>query len=151
MSTHLGSAHLDPADDDTPSSNSHEAEATTFTEAISKVLKTNNSSKPKLWEPDSFDGSDSCKLCTFILQCKLNFQDHKYMFEDDTNKVNYILSYLKGTALDCFKSAVLDPIKPQWLLDFDLFIEELEVNFGTYNPVREAEAELEGLHMHKSH
>src|SRR5882724_9216348 len=70
MSTHLGLAHIDPADDDTPASNSHEAEATAFTEAISKVLKTNNSSKPKLWEPDPFDGSNSHKLHTFILQCK---------------------------------------------------------------------------------
>src|SRR5882724_5228093 len=65
--------------------------------------------------------------------------------------VNYVLSFLKGTALDCFESAILDPIKPQWLSDFDLFIKELKANFVTYNPVSEAEAELEGLHMHKSH
>src|SRR5882724_3553644 len=140
MSTHLGSAHLDPADDDTPVSNSHGAEATAFTEAIGKVLRTNNSSNPKLQEPDPFDGSDSHKLCTFILQCKLNFQDRKDLFEDDTNKVNYVLSFLKGTALDCFESAILDPIKSAWLLDFDLFLEELKANFGTYNPVGEAEA-----------
>src|SRR5882724_11939609 len=59
MSTHLGSAHLNPADGDTAASNSHEAEATTFAEAIGKVLKTNNSSKPELQEPDPFDSSDS--------------------------------------------------------------------------------------------
>src|SRR5882724_6427843 len=29
MSTHFGLAHIDPTDDDTPASNSHEAEATT--------------------------------------------------------------------------------------------------------------------------
>jgi len=73
------------------------------------------------------------------------------MFEDDTEKVNYVLSYLKGTALDCFESAVLDPIEPQWLSVFDLFVEELEANFRTYDPVSEAEAELEGLRMHDSH
>src|SRR5882724_1044050 len=72
MSAHLGSAHIDPTDNDTPASNS-QAKATEFTEAISKGLKMNNSSKPKLWEPDPFDGSDSHKLHTFILQCKLNF------------------------------------------------------------------------------
>src|SRR5882724_35885 len=151
MSTHFGLAHIDPTDDDTPASNSHEAEATAFAEAISKVLKSNNSSKAKLWEPDLFDGSDSHKLRTFILQCKLNFQDRKDLFEDDTNKVNYILSFLKGTALDCFESAILDPVEPAWLSDFNLFLEELEANFGTYTPVSEAEAELEGLHMHESH
>src|SRR5882724_1022584 len=47
MSAHLGSAQIDPADNDTPASNSHEAEATAFAEAIGKVLKMNNSSKPK--------------------------------------------------------------------------------------------------------
>src|SRR5882724_9014462 len=73
------------------------------------------------------------------------------MFEDNTDKVNYVLSYLKGTALDGFESAVLDPIEPQWLSDFDLFIEELEANVVTYDPVGEAEAKLEGLHMHESH
>src|SRR5882724_5656487 len=151
MSTHLGSAHIDLADNDTPASNSHEAKATAFTEAIGKVLKTNNSSKSKFWEPDPFDSSNSRKLRTFILQCKLQFRDRKDIFEDDTNKVNYVLSFFKGTALDCFESAVLDPVEPPWLSDFDLFIEELEANIGTYNPVGEAEAELEGLHMHESH
>src|SRR5882724_2496387 len=33
----------------------------------------------------------------------------------------------------------------------DLFIEELEANFETYDPVGKAEAELQGLCMHKSH
>src|SRR5882724_11666280 len=151
MSTHLGSARLDPTDDDTPVCNSHEAKATVFAEAIGKVLRMNNSSKPKLWEPDPIDGSDSRKLRTFILQCKLNFQDCKDIFEDDTDKVNYVLSFLKGTARDCFESAILDPIEPPWLSYFDLFLEELKANFGTYDPVSEAEAELKGLRMNKSH
>src|SRR5882724_467802 len=51
MSTHFGLAHIDPTDDDTPASNSHAAEATSFAEAIGKVLKSNDSSKSKLWEP----------------------------------------------------------------------------------------------------
>jgi len=141
--------HIDPADDDTPVTNS-QADATAIAEAIGKVLKTNNS-KPKLREPDPFDGSDPRKLCTFLLQCKLNFRDRKDAFEDDSDKVNCVLSYLKGTTLDCFESAILDPIEPLWLSDFDLFIEELEANFRTYNPISEAEAELEGLRMHDSH
>src|SRR5882724_4852547 len=151
MSTHFGLAHINPTDDDTPASNSYEAEATAFAEAIGKVLKSNNSSKAKLREPDLFDSSDSHKLCTFILQCKLNFRDCKDLFKDDTDKVNYVLSFLKGIALDCFESAILDAIKPAWLSDFDLFLEELEANFGTYDPVSKAEAELEGLCMHDSH
>jgi len=32
-----------------------------------------------------------------------------------------------------------------------LFIEELETNFRTYNPLSEAEAKLKGLHMQENH
>ena len=34
---------------------------------------------------------------------------------------------------------------------FNLVIEELEANFGTYDPVGQTEAELKGLHMHVCH
>jgi len=40
------SAHIDPMDDDTPASNSHEAEAMAFTEDIGKVLKTTTVPSP---------------------------------------------------------------------------------------------------------
>ena len=45
----------------------------------------------------------------------------------------------------------MDLIEPIWLSDLNLFIEELETNFRTYDPVGEAEAKLKGLHMHGSH
>jgi len=72
------SAHIEPVDnetpDETPGTTGPNAEANAFAKAINKIVKANySSSKPKLWEPDPFDGSDSQKLCTFILQCKLNF------------------------------------------------------------------------------
>src|SRR5882724_11623930 len=149
-STHIET--LDETPDETLGTTNHEAKA--FAKAIDKIVKANygsSKSKPKLWEPDPFDGSDSRKLCTFILQCKLNFRDRPDQFQDDTTKVNYILSHLKGSALDCFEPTLLDPIEPIWLSDLNLFIEELETNFRTYNPVGEAEAKLEGLHMHESH
>ena len=87
----------------------------------------------------------------FIFQCKLNFHDWKDLFEDETAKVNYALSYLKGIASDCFEPTLLDLNTPGWLLNFDLFVEELESNFSSYNPVGEAEAELEQLHMQENH
>jgi len=149
MSTsHHSSTHIDPdveTQDDTTS------EAQEFAEAIGKLVKLGNPAKPKLREPDPFDGSDSRKLRTFILQCRLNFRDRPDLFKDDKSKVNYVLSYLKGTALDCFKSTILDPNEPPWASDFHLFSEELTSNFRTYDPVGEAEAELEGLRMHNSH
>ena len=40
---------------------------------------------------------------------------------------------------------------PAWASDFDLFVMDLEANFGTYDPVGKAEAKLEGLHMQENH
>jgi len=148
MSAHLGSAHIDPADNDTPASNSHEAEATTFAEAIGKVLKTTTVPSPNFWEQDPFHGSYSCKLRTFILQCKLNFQDHKDMFEDDTEKVNYVSPIWKHCSR-LFSTLHPGSIEPQWLSDFDLFIEELEANFGTYDPVEKQKPNWRTLHAWK--
>ena len=96
-------------------------------------------------------GHNTRKLCTFILQCKLNFQDCLDLFKDDSTKVDYILSYLKGSTLDCFEPMLLDPVEPAWLSDFTLLFQELEDNFGSYDPVGKAEAELEGLHMPENH
>jgi len=53
--------------------------------------------------------------------------------------------------LECLKPGLLEDIEPAWLSDFTLFIQELKLNFGTYNPVGEAESELEALHMQESH
>src|SRR6266481_6437147 len=112
-----------------------------FVKAIDTIVKANMLSKVKLWEPDPFDSFNSHKLRTFILQCKLNFWDHLDLFKDDSTKVNYIFSYLKGSqnALDCFEPALLDPIEPAWLSDFALFIQELEDNFRFYDLVSKAE------------
>jgi len=73
-----GSAHINPVDDDTPDetpgTTDPNAEATAFAKAINKIVRVNYSfSKPKLQEPEPLNSSDSHKLHTFILQCKLNF------------------------------------------------------------------------------
>src|SRR6266481_8457895 len=74
-----------------------------FLKAIDTIVKANMPSKVKLREPNPFDGSDFHQLHTFLLQCKLNFWDHLDLFKDDSTKVNYVLSYLKGSTLDCFE------------------------------------------------
>ena len=124
---------------------------TVMANAINALVQSNIPSRVKLREPNTFDGSDPKKLCTFLLHCKLNFRDHPDLFPDGTIKVNCILSYLKGSALECFKPGLLDPTMHTWASDFDLFVAELEANFGTYDPVGDAEAELKGLCMQENH
>ena len=119
--------------------------------AINAIVKLNIPSKVKLCDPDAFDRSNPRKLCTFLLQCKLNFHNHRDHFQDNSVKVSYVLSFLKGSASECFEPRLLADNKPAWLSDFRLFVQELESNFGTYNPVGEAKAELEALHMQENH
>src|SRR5882724_6830245 len=70
------SAHIDHVDDDTvdPTSGptNQDQEASALVKAISMIIGNDLGSKPKLREPDPFNGSDSRNLRTFILQCKLN-------------------------------------------------------------------------------
>ena len=150
------SVNPSPGPSSTPSAvpamgNPQPINTTMMANTINDLVKSNLPSRVQIGEPDPFNGSDPKKLCTFHLQCKLNFQDGKDLFQDETTKVNHVLSYLKGSALDCFKPGLLDPIEPTWCSDFNLFSEELEANFSTFDPIGEAKAELEGLHMQENH
>jgi len=113
---------LDETPDETLGTTKHEAEA--FAKAIDKIVKANygsSKSKPKLWEPINSTG----------LTCR-NFAPSSF----STNWTSEIIRsipgqyykgqlhfvHLKGSALDCFEPALLDPIEPIWLWDLNLFI-----------------------------
>ena len=105
----------------------------------------------KVREPDQFDGSDSRKLRSFLVQCQLNFNDRVTAFASDKAKVNYVLSFLKGTALDWFEPALLriqeGGFPPAWFDNYSAFVSELRTNFGPHDPVGDAEADIEALRM----
>ena len=106
----------------------------------------------KVRDPDPFDGADPKKLRGFLLECKLNFQARPKVFQMENAKVNYAMSFLKGMALNYFEPFLDTPDnKPAWLKDYELFIEELLINFGPYNALTDAEAELDALIMKDSH
>jgi len=49
--------------DENPMMNTIESEAAVFAKAINKLVKSDTTlSKPKLWKPDPFNGSDPTKL-----------------------------------------------------------------------------------------
>ena len=68
-------------------------------------------------------------------------------------KIFYMISYLKGTALDCFEPYLAgEPhTKPMWVNSFDKFLDELYMYFGPYDQQAEAEQELEKLAMHDNY
>ena len=103
------------------------------------------SSGSKVREPDQFDGSDPRKLWSFLFQCQLNFRDRQAVFATDLAKVNYMVSFLRGMALDCFEPGL------SWLSNFSSFWSELQTHFGPYDAFSDAEAELEQLVMKDNH
>ena len=69
----------------------------------------------------------------------INFQDHPRAFSMDCAKVMFTQSYLKGMALEWFKSDLLQMensvLCAAWMVNFHKFILELQTNFGSHDPV----------------
>ena len=108
--------------------------------------------KTKLRAPDPFDGTETSKLRSFLVQCQLNFADRPSAFATDRAKVNYAMSYLKGVALAWFEPYYLETPTPGvppplFMTDYDAFCEELKTNFGPSDPVGDAESKLRTLTM----
>ena len=108
-------------------------------------------SKPtctKVREPDLSNRSDPEKLCLFLVQCQLNFNDCPTAFLTDGAKVHYALFFLKGIALSWFEPYLLDMehavMPPDFLSDYLFFCKE---NFGPLDPKGNAEFLLKDLWM----
>lgn len=98
-------------------------------------------------EPDTFDGSDPKKLSNFILLCNIYFRSNP-SYADDESKVTFALSHLRGTALEFFEPAILDSEEtPDWLEDWNLFVNTLRHQFGPIDPTADAEDGIDNLKM----
>ena len=130
-----------------------------FTQAVQALTRVasasadrnSSSGKTKVHEPDTFDGTDLCKLCTFLMLCELNFQNCSKAFATDCTKVTYVQSYLRGMALEWFEPDLLNVSNPNahpiWMDNYHQFISELKSNFGPHDPVGDAEHQLDNLSM----
>src|SRR3984893_11024104 len=125
--------------------------------AISTLAKNvkcqEDGSRSKVREPDPFDGSDPTKLRTFLVQLQLSFNDRPTTFIRDDRKINFAISYLKGTALAHFENSLLEPDlinPPEWKNDYEEFVQELKLYFGSPDVVGEAKTKLENLSMKSS-
>ena len=104
-----------PANPGSPLANIPANQANNLTQALTMLASSIQApclvapQHTKIREPDPFDGSDPKKLQPFLVQLELNFCDHFDMFQLDTYKVNYMLSFLKGTALNYFEPLLMDP------------------------------------------
>ena len=124
---------------------------------LARSARSSNSSslRTKVREPDTFDSTDPKKLCTFFVQCKLNFQVRPKAFRTDRAKVTFAQTYLKGMALKWFKPDLLgmdDPnAHPLWMTSWREFVIELQTTFGPHDPIADAEHQLDHLRMKDTH
>jgi len=88
-------------------------------------------------EPDLFNGGSLDELHAFIFQCQIYFCACEEDFREDTNRIFFAISYLRGIALDYFEPYIN---KPDPLQDFDFlenqlaFVQKLSNIFGSYSP-----------------
>src|SRR5271169_4310762 len=100
----------------------------------------------KVKEPDTFDGSEPKKLSNFILLCKLYFRNNP-AYTDDSSKVTFALTHLRGTALDYFEPLLSAEDPAPWEEDWPEFVRMLRTQFGPIDPTADAEDNIDNLKM----
>ena len=64
----------------------------------------------KVKDPESFDGTNPNKLQEFLVSCSLVFSNCLDSFHKDEKMVHYVISYLKGPALDWFEPVIMGDV-----------------------------------------
>src|ERR1700723_858217 len=124
--------------------------ATAISALARNVRTQGDSSRAKVRELNPFDGTDPTKLRTFLVQLQLSFSDRPRSFGQDDRKVNFAISYLKGSALAHFENALIEPdllAAATWPNNYSKFVSELKLYFGSPNIIGEAESRLQTLTM----
>ena len=123
---------------------------TSAIELLTEELRRREGPSPRARakEPDTFDGSDPKKLNNFILLCNLYFRSNPSSYSEDETRVNFALSYLRGTALEYFEPSLVDTDDaPVWLFDWVDFVRTLRTQFGPIDPTADAEDGIDNLKM----
>ncbi|MBW0569996.1 hypothetical protein O181_109711 [Austropuccinia psidii MF-1] len=119
-------------------------------DASSEVSKPPAFKTPSMKAPECFDGTQPFKVRSFILSCKLIFQNDPANFSQDRKKVLYATSLLVGRAakwIEPYFSNITNQDSIYLLNSWPLFESQLFTLFGDPNEVRKAEVESDGLRM----
>jgi len=88
-------------------------------------------------EPDTFSRGNPDNLQAFIFQYQIYFRACEREFLEDTDKIFFAISYLRGIALDYFELFINEPDPLQdfdFLEDWSAFVQKLSNVFGLYIP-----------------
>jgi hypothetical protein len=89
-----------------------------------------SSKEPKANDPASFDGKNPEKLEQFITQCELVFKLQPSCYSSESVRVNYMISYLSGFALDAVRPFIDVSPTPVKISTKEDFVRYLRSNFG---------------------
>jgi len=81
-------------------------------------------------EPDLFSGGSPNELQAFIFQCQIYFRACEGEFTEDTKKIFFAISYLRGIALDFFEPFINEADSYQnldFLEEWLAFVQKLSV------------------------
>jgi Retrotransposon gag protein/Zinc knuckle len=101
--------------------------------------------EPRVNSPETFDGEHPSKLRNFLTQVRLVFKLQPSRYSTDTAKVQYVASFLRGTAFDWIQPQLEMDDPPAWLEDFSLFSAEINSTFGDPDILVTAEQNLRCL------
>jgi len=88
-------------------------------------------------EPNLFSGGSPDELRAFIFQCQIYFRACEGEFQEDTKKIFFAISYLRGVALDYFEPFINEAEAYQsfdFLEEWSAFVQKLSNLFGSYSP-----------------
>ena len=100
---------------------------------------------------DLFSGSSPDELQAFIFQCQIYFQVCKGEFTEDTKKIFFAISYLRGVALNFFEPFINEADSYQnldFLEEWPAFVQKLSNLFGSYPPEDDDEDAIVAIPFH---
>ena len=110
----------------------------------SPSLGVPHAKEPNVKEPECFSG-DTYSLNGFLTQCDLVFALQSSRFANDSVKVKYIISFLRGTPLLAIRPLLLMDPSPIMLNNLQLFTNHLRTTYGDPDEVAVATRKLQDL------
>jgi hypothetical protein len=80
--------------------------------------------------PEHYDGKSAAQLRNFLTQLRLVFGTQPQLYEDDSVKVLYAASLLRGPAFTWIQPYLDMDEPPAWMQEFSLFAAEITATFG---------------------
>lgn len=126
-----------PGPSHTPSPNAADLDLRTLLLALAN--QANNQPKKRnqgVKEPDPFSGGNPNELRAFLFQCQIYFRACKGEFKEDSEKIFFAISYLRGIALDYFEPFISEADPSQsfdFLEEWPAFVQKLSNLFGSYS------------------